>query len=92
MAGQRDVERIEPWMLPRYLEQLKGQAVAEVGWNKERLSIDDALLRAAGLTETSTVVVDGTQLYVAEPDHSADEAPTPRSGVVPLQIWPRRTS
>jgi hypothetical protein len=91
MSGQRDVERIEPWMLPRYLEQLKEQGVAEVGWNKERLSLDESLQRAAGLTDTSTVVVDGTQLYVAEPDHSADEAPRPRSGVVPLQIWPRRT-
>ncbi len=92
MAGQRDVERIEPWMLPRYLEQLKGQNIAEIGWNKERLSLEDAQQRAAGLTETSTVVVDGTQLYVAEPDHSADEEPRPRSGVVPLQIWPRRST
>jgi hypothetical protein len=92
MAGQNDVERIEPYMLTRYLEHLRVQGTAEVGWNKERLSLEEAERRAAGLTDTSTVVVDGTQLYVAEPDHSADEAPRPRSGVVPLQIWPRRTS
>ena len=87
MAG--DVERIEPWQLPTYLERLKGRGVAEIGWNKERLALDEALRRAGGLTETATVVVDGEQVYVAEPDHSADEPP--RQGPVPLQIWPRKT-
>ncbi len=88
MSGQGDVQRIESWQLPTYLESLRGQGVAEIGWNKERLSVEEALTRATGLTDTATVVLDGSQLYVAEPDHSADEAPPP--GPVPLQIWPRR--
>jgi hypothetical protein len=90
MAGQNDVERIEPWQLPTYLEGLKARGTPEVGWNKERLPMDEALARAAQLSETATVVADGTQFYVAEPDHSADEPP-PRSGPVPLQISPRRS-
>jgi hypothetical protein len=86
MAG--DVERIEPWQLAIYLERLKARGVAEVGWNKERVKLDAAAERAAGLSETATVVVDGEQLYVAEPDHSADEPP--RAQPVPLQIGPRK--
>ena len=88
MSGQGEVVRIESWQLPAFLEQLRGQGVAEIGWNKERLALEEALTRATGLTETATVVLDGTQVYVAEPDHSADEAP--RTGPVPLQVWPRR--
>lgn len=91
MSGQGDVERIEPWLLGRYLERLKAGGTAEVGWNKERVLVDAAIERSATLTETATVVLDGEQIYVAEPDHSADEAPR-RQGTVPLQIWPRRTS
>ena len=83
-----EVERLEPWQLPGYLSALKGRGVAEVGWNKERLAVDEALKRAEGLTETATVVADGEQVYVAEPDHSADEPPRIRP--VPLQIWPRK--
>ena len=86
MAG--DVERIEPWQLAIYLERLKAGGVAVVGWNKERLTLDAAAGRAAGLSETATVVVDGEQLYVAEPNHSADDPP--RALPVPLQIWPRK--
>ena len=89
MAG--DVERIEPWLLGRYLERLEAEGTKEIGWNKERLPVDEAQARAAGLSETATVVVDGTQVYVAEPDHSADDAPrAPRQGTVPIQLWPRR--
>jgi hypothetical protein len=88
MSQQGDVERIEPWQLPAYLERLRERGVAEIGWNKERLPLAEALTRATGLTETATVVTDGTQVYVAEPDHSADEPP--RIGPVPLQVWPRR--
>ena len=86
MAG--DVERIEPWQLPRYLTELQSKGVSEVGWNKQRLALDEALRRAANLSDTATVVLDGQQIYVAEPDHSADNAPRP--GTVPIQIWPRR--
>ncbi|MGI8423868.1 MAG: hypothetical protein ACR2NO_07125 [Chloroflexota bacterium] len=82
-----DVERLEPWQLTSYLQLLAQKGVAEIGWNKERLPLREALTRATGLTETSTVVADGAQLYVAEPDHSADDAP---QGPVPMQIWPRR--
>jgi hypothetical protein len=86
MAG--DVERLEPWQLPGYLSQLKARGVAEIRWNKERLAVDEALVRAERLTETATVVTDGEQVYVAEPDHSADDPPRIRP--VPLQIWPRK--
>lgn len=82
-----DVERLEPWQLPNYLKLLEQRGVGEVGWNKERLPLGEALTRAAGLSELATVVADGEQLYVAIPDHSADEPPR---GPVPLQIWPRK--
>jgi hypothetical protein len=87
MAGQGDVERLEPWQLPGYLQKLQAGGAKEVRWNKETLSVEEALTRATGLTDTSTVVTDGAQVYVAEPDHSADEPP--RTGPVPMQIWPR---
>jgi hypothetical protein len=87
MAG--DVERLEAWQLPAYLKLLEGRGVSEVGWNKERLPLEEALTRAAALAEYATVVADDTQLYIAIPDHSADEAPR---GPVPLQIWPRKTT
>ncbi|HET7769395.1 MAG TPA: hypothetical protein VFN74_11525 [Chloroflexota bacterium] len=87
MAG--DVERLEPWQLPGYLKLLEQRGVSEVGWNKERLPLQEALKRAAGLAEFATVVADDTQLYIAIPDHSADEGPR---GPVPLQIWPRKTA
>ena len=89
MAG--DVERIEPWQLARYLQLLESQGTTEIGWNKERLSLEEARRRADGLSETATVVADGAQVYVAEPDHSADDGPrAPRQGTVPIQLWPRR--
>ena len=87
MAG--DVERIEPWQLPDYLRALEQRGTTEVGWNKERLGVSDAVARAESLSETATVVTDGAQVYVAEPDHSADDPPRVRP--VPLQIWPRRS-
>jgi hypothetical protein len=86
MAG--DVERLEAWQLPAYLQLLEQKGTHEVGWNKERLPLQEALTRAAGLSELATVVADGDQLYIAIPDHSADEPPR---GPVPLQIWPRRS-
>ena len=84
-----DVERLEAWQLPGYLKLLEQRVVTEVGWNKERLPLQEALTRASGLAEYATVVADDTQLYIAIPDHSADEPPR---GPVPLQIWPRKTT
>jgi hypothetical protein len=86
MSG--NVERIEPWQLAGYLAQLREGGATEVGWNKERLALEAAIERAEALTETATVVTDGAQVYVAEPDHSADDPP--RVNPVPLQIWPRK--
>lgn len=88
MSGQPsgEVERLEPWQLPAYLHRLEQHGTAEVTWNKEQVAMVRARQLAAGLGPTTTVVVDGTTIYVAEPDHSADE--TPRT--VPIQIGPRR--
>ena len=83
-----EVERLEPWQLPAYLRALQSQGVAEISWNRDRIGLDVAGERAARVSPTATVVVDGATIYVAEPDHSADEAPPP--GVVPIQIGPRR--
>ena len=49
MAG--DVERLEAWQLPAYLKLLESRGVAEVGWNKERLPLQEALERASSLAE-----------------------------------------
>jgi len=84
MAGE--VERLESWQLAAYLRHLEQGGAAHVTWNKEQINLADALRRAAGIGETATVVVDGTTIYVAEPDHSADVAPQ----ISPLQIQPRR--
>ena len=84
-----DVERLEPWQLPAYLDDLQRAGVSEVTWNRETVPLATAQSRATGLTPTATVVVDGTTVYVAEPDHSADDAP--RQSVVPIQVFPRRS-
>jgi hypothetical protein len=83
-----EVERLEAWQLPAYLETLRRQGVVEVTWNRESITLEAAAERAGRVSPTATVVVDGTAVYAAEPDHSADEAPP--SGVVPIQITPRR--
>lgn len=83
-----EVLRLEPWQLPSYLTTLARGGVDEVTWNREAIPLATASERAAGLTPTSTVVVDGATIYVAEPDHSADDAP--RQSVVPIQVFPRR--
>jgi hypothetical protein len=81
-----EVIRLEAWQLPAYLRRLERAGTTEVAWNKERLSIADALARTAGVSPTATVVADGTTIYVAEPDHSPDNAPA----VGPIQLGPRR--
>jgi hypothetical protein len=84
-----EVERLEPGQLPAYLSALEGQGLTEVTWNRQRITLTEAWARAAGISQTATVVADGTVLYVAEPDHSADEPP-PAVGTVPIQLGPRR--
>jgi hypothetical protein len=88
MAGNAsgEVERLEPWQLGYYLRKLEADGSAEVTWNKQALPIGDAKARAEHLSPTATVVADGTTIYVAEPDHSADD--TPR--LSPIQLGPRR--
>ncbi|MGH2350894.1 MAG: hypothetical protein ACRDJN_04695 [Chloroflexota bacterium] len=88
MAGNQagEVERLESWQLPAYLDSLERAGVAEVSWNREKLSLDAARERAATVSPTATVVADSATLYVAEPDHSADDAPR----IAPIQIGPRR--
>jgi hypothetical protein len=82
----REVERVEPWQLEGYLRRLQARGTASVRWNRDQLDIHDALRRSKALTPTATVVVDGQDIYVAEPDHSADDAPR----VSPIQLGPRR--
>jgi hypothetical protein len=84
MAGE--VERLEPWQLGAYLRHLAQSGTSAVTWNKEQIDLDAAQQRAASLSDTATVVVDGSTIYVAEPDHSPDASPQ----ISPLQIQPRR--
>ncbi|MBI3972814.1 MAG: hypothetical protein HY332_16175 [Chloroflexi bacterium] len=88
MAGDTagEVERLESWQLPGYLQRLEAAGVAEVTWNRERIALAEAKTRARSISPTATVVVDGTMLYIGEPDHSADDAPR----ISPIQIGPRR--
>jgi hypothetical protein len=83
-----EVERLEPWQLPAYLEALERRGVAEVTWNRETITLATAADRAGGVSPSATVVVDGTAVYVAEPDHSADDPPPQQT--VPIQLTPRR--
>ena len=88
LAGE--VERLEAWQLAAYVEHLAERGAAEVTWNKERVALAEAKRRAQGVSDTATVVVDGTTIYVAEPDHSPDAHVPGGPGHVPLQIQPRR--
>jgi hypothetical protein len=81
-----EVERLEAWQLAAYLRRLEQTGIAEVTWNKERIALDEAQRRAGQLSDTATVVVDGAMVYVAEPDHSPDDAPW----ISPIQLQPRR--
>lgn len=82
-----DVDRLESWQLPGYLQYIQGRGAGEVTWNRDKISLEAALGRAAGLSPTATVVVDGATIYVAEPDHSADNQP---ASFRPIQLGPRR--
>ena len=81
-----EVERLEPWQLDAYLQALEQAGVAEVTWNREPVGLEVARRRAGEVSPTATVVADGAAIYVAEPDHSADEAPA----IAPIQLGPRR--
>jgi hypothetical protein len=83
-----EVERLEAWQLAAYLRHLEQTGTTEVTWNKERIVLAAAQRRAGQVGDTATVVVDGATIYVAEPDHSPDEAPR----ISPIQIQPRRRS
>ncbi len=82
-----EVTRLEPWQLPAYLDALERQDVVEISWNQELIALAAARERIPTVGPSATVVVDGTALYVAEPDHSADDAPQ----VVPISLKPRGT-
>ena len=84
--GPAEVERLEPWQLTHYLRRLQAQGIAAVTWNLTTISIADATARAERLSPTSTVVADGSALYVAEPDHSPDD-PSRHS---PIRLAPRK--
>ena len=81
-----EVERLESWALAGFLDRLAARGTTEVTWNRERIALPEARRRAGGLSPTATVVVDGSVVYVAEPDHSADDAPR----IAPIQLGPRR--
>ena len=83
-----EVERLEPWQLPAYLRALERRGVVEVTWNRETITLVAAAGRAGGVSPSATVVVDGSAVYIAEPDHSADDPPPPQT--VPIQLSPRR--
>jgi hypothetical protein len=83
-----EVERLEAWQLAAYLRHLEQTGTAQVTWNKEQIGLDEAKRRAGRISDTATVVADGATIYVAEPDHSPDEAPR----ISPIQIQPRRPS
>lgn len=70
-----DVVTIQPWQLPIYLQQLRQHGQETVGWNRATITLAEAEERAALLSPTATIVVDGTTatIYAAEPDHSADD-------------------
>jgi len=88
LAGE--VVRLEAWQLAAYVQHLADRGTTELTWNKERLDLAEAKRRAQALSETATVVVDGTTVYVAEPDHSPDAHVPGGPGHTPLQLQPRR--
>ena len=69
-----------------YLDRLQQAGKTEVRWNKDTIALAAARERASQIDGMATVVVDGTSIYVAVPDHSADDAPR----VSPLQVRPLR--
>ena len=64
---------IQPWQLLPFLDTLRTHGHVSVAWGRESVTIEEAEERARALSATATVVVDGTTIYAAEPDHSADD-------------------
>ena len=87
MSGE--VDRLEPWQLPAYLRHLEERGTTSLTWNKDQVSLAEAQQRAGRLSDTATVVIDGTTIYVAEPDHSPDAHVAGGPGHRPLQLRPR---
>ena len=84
-----DVIPIQSWQLPIFLKTLVDNGHATVGWNRDTIPLDEAIERAEALTPTATVVVDGTTIYVAEPDHSADDPALHRGPVAFVKRRPQ---
>jgi len=84
-----DVIPIQSWQLPIFLKTLTDNGHATVGWNRDTIPLDEAISRAEALSPTSTVVVDGTTIYVAEPDHSADDPALHRGPVAFVKRRPQ---
>jgi hypothetical protein len=84
-----EVVVIQPWQLLPFLDTLRSHGHASVAWGRETIEIDEALSRARDLSPTATVVVDGTTIYAAEPDHSADDPALHRGPVAFVKRRPQ---
>ncbi len=84
-----EVVVIQPWQLLPFLDTLRSHGHASVTWGRETIEIDEALSRARELSPTATVVVDGTTIYAAEPDHSADDPALHRGPVAFVKRRPQ---
>jgi hypothetical protein len=84
-----EVVVIQPWQLQPFLDTLRSHGHASVNWGRETIDIDEALRRARELSATATVVVDGTTIYAAEPDHSADDPALHRGPVAFVKRRPQ---
>lgn len=84
-----EVVVIQPWQLLPFLDTLRSHGHGTVNWGRETVTIDVALDRARALSPTATVVVDGTSIYAAEPDHSADDPALHRGPVAFVKRRPQ---
>jgi hypothetical protein len=84
-----DVVVIQPWQLLPFLDTIRSHGHDSVTWGREVVSVDEALVRARALSPTATVVVDGTTIYAAEPDHSADDPALHRGPVAFVKRRPQ---
>lgn len=84
-----DVVVIQPWQLVPFLDTLRSHGHATVTWGRESIDVAAAIERARELSPTATVVVDGTTIYAAEPDHSADDPSLHRGPVAFVKRRPQ---
>lgn len=84
-----DVVVIQPWQLLPFLDTLRTHGHTSVTWGRDTVAIDEAVDRARALSPTATVVVDGTTIYAAEPDHSADDPALHRGPVAFVKRRPQ---